>query len=294
MINTMKNGKASWTAEITAVSRATESIRPAQERLLNDVYAEKFIRPSFRLILKNRLITSFALWLMIDRRFPGASATIVSRIRLIDDCLKNCIKDGIEQLVILGAGYDARSYRFDELNDRVVFEVDHPNTQKLKIKKVKDIFGILPRHVRYVPVDFEKDELTTKLSGAGFNQNLKTLFLWEGVCKYLTPDAVSRILTMVSCNCCKGSSIVFDYLFQSMVDRSSGSLLADKMLNFQVKKDEPFIFGLPDINPEQTILKKGFSKVKNFTAKRIKSMYINETTRIKKIHPFWGVIHAIV
>jgi methyltransferase (TIGR00027 family) len=249
----MKNGKASWTAEITAVFRATESIRPVRDRLLDDMYAYKFLRPSFRLILRNRLLAKFVLWLMIDRRFPGASATIVSRVRFIDDCLKNCIKDGIEQLVILGAGYDARSYRFDELNDRVVFEVDHPSTQNLKKKKVKDIFGILPRHVKYVPVDFEKDELMSKLSGAGFNQNMKTLFLWEGVSKYLTADAVNRLLTVVSDNSCKGSSIVFDYLFQSMIDRSSGSKLAAKMLNFQDRKGEPFIFGLPEKNPEQFI-----------------------------------------
>lgn len=290
----MKSGKASWTAEITAVFRATESIRPVRDRLLNDMYAYKFIRPSFQLLLKNRLCAKFVLWLMIDRRFPGASVTIGSRVRFVDDCLKNCIKDGIEQLVILGAGYDARSYRFDKLNERVVFEVDHPSTQTLKKKKVKDIFGILPRHVEYVPVDFEKDELISKLVGAGFNQNLKTLFLWEGVSKYLTTNAVNRLLTVVSDNSCKGSSIVFDYLFQSMIDRSSGSELAEKMLNFQAKKGEPFIFGLPEKNPEQFILKKGFSKVRNFTASKIKNMYRNETPRINHIHPFWGVIHATV
>ncbi len=290
----MKSGKASWTAEMTAVFRAAESIRSTQERLLNDVYADKFLRPSFRLILKNRLITKFILWLMIDRRFPGATATIVSRIRFVDDCLKNCIKEGIEQLVILGAGYDARAYRFDELNDISVFEVDHPVTQKLKIKKVKDIFKILPDHVKYVPVDFEKDELISKLSKAGYNRNLKTLFLWEGVCKYLTSDAVNNILTMVSSNSCKGSSIVFDYLFQSMVDRSSGSILADKMLSFQAKKGEPFIFGLPHNDPEQLIKNKGFSTVKNITAEKIKNMYFDKISRASKIHSFWGVIHATV
>ena len=131
----MKRGKASWTAEITAVFRATESIRPAYERLIDDKYAAHFLRPSFRLILKNGLLAKFILWLMIDRRFPGASITVVSRIRFVDDCLKDCIKEGIEQLVILGAGYDSRAYRFNQLKSKRVFEVDHPNTQSLKIKK---------------------------------------------------------------------------------------------------------------------------------------------------------------
>ncbi len=101
---------------------------------------------------------------MIDRRFPGATDTIVSRIRFIDDCLKDCITEGVEQLVILGAGYDARAYRFNELKNKLVFEVDHPNTQKLKKNKILNIFGSLPHYIVYVPVDFEKDKLISKLT----------------------------------------------------------------------------------------------------------------------------------
>lgn len=290
----MRSGKASWTAEITAVFRATESIRPTQLRLFHDKYAANFLRPSFRLILKNRLLTKFALWLMIDRRFPGATDTVVSRIRFVDDCLKDCIKEGIEQLVILGAGYDSRAYRFNKLRSKRVFEVDHPNTQSLKKEKIIKIFGCLPNHVKFVPVDFEKEKLMPKLSAAGYRRDLKTLFIWEGVNKYLTPNAVNDLLSVVSGNSCGGSSIVFDYLFQSMVDRSSGSKLAEKALNFQAKKGEPFIFGLPEKNPEHIIMSRGFSLVKNFTAAKIKSLYFKGMARAKNLHPFWGIIHATV
>lgn len=290
----MKSGKASWTAEITAVFRATESIRPSQKRLLNDIYAAKFLRPSLRLILKNRLLTKFVLWLAIERQFPGATDTIVSRIRFVDDCLKNCINNGIEQLVILGAGYDSRAYRFTELKDKHVFEVDHPNTQNLKKRKVTTIFGHLPSHVVFVPVDFEREKLIPKLSEAGYNRNLKTLFIWEGVCKYLTNNAVNELLSTVSGNSCKGSSIVFDYLFQSMIDRSSGSKFAAKILDFQARKGEPYIFGLPEKNPEHQIMSKGFSLVKNINAAKLKSMYFKGRSRGKKLHSFWGLIHAYV
>lgn len=290
----MRSGKASWTAEITAVFRATESIRPTQVRLFYDKYAANFLRPSFRFILKNRLLALFLLWLMIDRRFPGASTTVVSRIRFVDDCLKDCIKEGVEQLVILGAGYDARAYRFSELKNRLVFEVDHPNTQKIKIDKITRIFIKLPDHVVYVPVDFEKDKLISKLVEAGYRRDLKTLFIWEGVSKYLTVNAVNELLSVVSGNSLIGSSIVFDYLFQSMVDGNSGSKLAEKALNFQARKGEPFIFGLPEKNPEHFIMSRGFSSVKNYTAARIKSMYFSGMSRGKNLHPFWGILHATV
>lgn len=290
----MKKGKASWTASITAIFRAVESIRPARQRLFIDEYAATFLQPSVRLILKNRLLARLVLWFAIERRFPGATDTIVSRIRFVDDCLINSIKDGVEQVVILGAGYDSRAYRFNELKGKRVFEVDHPNTQKLKKDKILNIFGELPCHVAYVPVDFEKDKLILKLVEAGYSKNLKTLFIWEGVCKYLTPNAVYELLSEVSGNCCKGSSIVFDYLFKTMIEGRMGSSLGDKILKFQAKKGEPYIFGLPKQNPEKIIMSKGFSLVHNITASKIKTMYFSGMTRAEKFHPFWGIIHAIV
>jgi methyltransferase (TIGR00027 family) len=290
----MRKGQASWTAEVTAIHRAIESIRPKHLRLFHDKYAAKFIRPSLRIVLKNRYLALSLLWLVIDRRFPGASITIVSRIRCFDDCLKNSLQDGFEQFVILGAGYDSRAYRISELKNKLVFEVDHPITQKLKIDKILNIFKKLPNHVAYVPADFEKDKIISKLVEAGYKRDLKTLFIWEAVSKYLTANAVNELLSVVSGNSCKGSSIVFDYLFQSMVDGKSNSETANKALSYHDKRGEPFIFGLPEENPEQIIMSKGFSTVKNFTAAKIKSMYLNGAERAKNFHLFWGIINATV
>ncbi len=178
----MKNNKASWTAEITAIYRAAESIRPSEDRICYDCYAKDFLRTKYRLILKSRILTEIALWCAVERRFPGGVASTVVRIGFIDDCLKQCIDNGIEQLVILGAGYDSRAYRFDRLKECArVFEVDHPATQKMKKSKVIRIFGALPDHVAYVPVDFENEKPDSKLLKSGYKDNMKTLFIWEGL-----------------------------------------------------------------------------------------------------------------
>lgn len=290
----MIKDKSSWTAELTAVYRATESLRSIQNRLFQDKFAAEFLRPSYKFILKNKLFTRFVLWFMIDRRFPGATDTIVSRIRFVDDCLNASIKDGIEQLVILGAGYDSRAYRFTQLKALNVFEVDHPNTQRLKKKKLAEIFGALPDYVKYVSVNFENEKMLPKLLNAGYNRQLKTLFIWEGVCKYLTKDAVSELLSVVSSNSCKGSAIVFDYLFESMVDGRVTSPLTTKLLDFQLKKGEPYIFGLPEDAPADFIKSKGFSFIRNFPASKIKEMYFQNINRGENLHSFWGLIHAIV
>lgn len=290
----MRAGRASWTAEMTAVFRATESIRPGAVRLFHDRYAAHFLRPIYRLILKSRPLALFMVWLMVDRRFPGASTTISSRVRFVDDCLRIGIDSGIGQLVLLGAGYDSRAYRFSALKDRRVFEVDHPRTQKSKKDKLLDLMGSLPAHVVYVPVDFEKDDLMAKLTGAGYRHDLKTLFIWEGVSKYLTASAVKDLLSAVSANSRKGSAIVFDYLFQSMVDGRSGGALVQKILSIQAEKGEPFIFGLPEESPERFVMASGFAFVKNFTAARIKQLVLDGMSRARDLHPFWGIIYATV
>jgi O-methyltransferase involved in polyketide biosynthesis len=51
-------------------------------------------------------------------------------------------------VVIIGAGFDTRAYRFEDLKENVkVFEVDHPVTQQVKVAKINEIFGELPDHV---------------------------------------------------------------------------------------------------------------------------------------------------
>lgn len=290
----MRDHNASWTAEITAVFRAVETLRPSEERLFHDIYADKFLRPAFRLLLKNRFLAKWALWAAIDRRFPGATDTAVSRIRFVDDCLKKKIDAGIGQLVILGAGYDSRAYRFAELRKIKVFEVDHPATQLIKKRKVLNMFGILPRHVTYVPVDFEKEQFMVKLTQYGYHQDLTTFFIWEGVSKYLSADAVDRLLISVAVNTCAGSAIVFDYLFRSMIDGTSGSKLARKILAFQTKKGEPYLFGLPEVDTEHHISDRGFSTVRNITAVKIKEIYFSKIKRGRNLHPFWGLIEATV
>lgn len=290
----MEMNKSSWTAEITATIRAVESLRKGSERILKDIYAYRFLHPAIRLLLKNSSIARFALWFVIDRRFPGAVDTLISRVRFVDDCLKKSIDDGIEQLVILGAGYDSRAYRFDGLKDKSVFEVDHPRTQAVKQGKLTEIFGRIPAHVTLVPVDFEKGNLMSKLNQAGYRKDFKTLFIWEAVCKYLTADAVDQLLTAVSTNASTGSRIVFDYLFESWINGSSGSEIANNMLDYHLRKGEPFIFGLPENNAEEVILSKGFNNVENISGTKIKKLYFESVERGRAFHPFWGIMQATV
>ena len=174
----MKKAQASGTAIGAAAVRAIESEKPANERICYDPFARRFIDTWVYLLMK--LFAWYGEW-----HTKGGLTFIVCRCRYIDDYLQECLKSGVAQLVILGAGLDSRAYR-NELHQGVarVFEVDHPATQASKIERVKKVFGKIPSHVTYISVDFV-DETLDKLLTSGFDPSLKTLFIWEGVTPYL-------------------------------------------------------------------------------------------------------------
>jgi methyltransferase (TIGR00027 family) len=105
---------------------------------------------------------------------------LMARERYIDDVLQNFLNEGLQQLVILGAGYDSRAYRFDLPGRVKTFEVDHPVTQADKLKRVQRVFGKIPEHVTYIPVDFNTQTLSERLLSSGYGPGLISLFIWQG------------------------------------------------------------------------------------------------------------------
>jgi methyltransferase (TIGR00027 family) len=65
----------------------------------------------------------------ITRGIYGAQ---VCRTRYIDDTIASALSEGIDQLVILGAGYDSRAYRLPGAKRARVFEVDLATVQILR------------------------------------------------------------------------------------------------------------------------------------------------------------------
>ncbi len=292
----MKEGKAATSAVSTTVFRALESIKPANERVLFDPYAIRFLSGKPKALLNSRFLISGRLLNIIinwrlSRLIPGGTNYVIVRSRYIDDYLNQCIDDNIEQFVFLGAGYDARAFRFTALKDGVkVFEVDHPDSQRIKKEKVKKIFGSLPDHIIYVPVDFEKTKLDERLFACGYDKNLKTLFIWEGVTMYITPEAVEETLAFVANNSGEGSSIIFDYIYKLAVD--GGIEEAENMKTSAAEASESFKFGIQEGAAEEFLAKRGFDNVKNMNARSLEERYFKGTDR--KSCPFYDIVHATV
>ena len=83
-----------------------------------------------------------------------------------------------EQLVILGAGFDARAYRLPGLRGITVFEVDHPDTPATKRQVLERALSMPPKHVRFVALDFNQRDLASVMAAAGYRESARTFLLW--------------------------------------------------------------------------------------------------------------------
>jgi len=72
-----------------------------------------------------------------------------------------------------------------------------------------------------VPIEFNRQSLSERLASTDYDRNARTLFIWEGVCMYLTPEAADSVLAFIKAESAPGSAVVFDY-----VAMSSSTLMA--------------------------------------------------------------------
>ena len=97
----MRKRQTSMTAIGIAIVRAIESERPENERIVYDPYARKLVPGALF-----HLVNFFEKLGYGDRRGPGVMGFLAARERHIDEYLKQRLAEGLEQLVILGAGLD--------------------------------------------------------------------------------------------------------------------------------------------------------------------------------------------
>ncbi|MEN6552757.1 MAG: class I SAM-dependent methyltransferase [Methanobacterium sp.] len=281
-------------AEGIAMQRFGESAKPENERICHDPYAVHFISPEIIKFGMEHPKEAKEKVEQMEKLFPGLSSSIMARVRYFDDFTKKSIGEGIEQLVILGAGYDTRAYRIEELKNIKVFEVDHPNTQSFKIQKIGDIFGFVPDHVVYVPVDFEKDTLGQKLFDNGYDSSRKTLFIMEGLIMYIPPKAVAKTLLFIVENSGNGSNVIFDYYPESVVDGTCKLEIGANIRNHVAEQGEPLQFGIKEEKIEDFLTEFGFSGIQNVTSGDYKKAYFHGINGNRDVCELLYFAHAVV
>jgi methyltransferase (TIGR00027 family) len=187
------------TAVGVAAMRAAETRRP--DRLFEDPLAAAFV--------------AGAGWGRIEiedvepERRPGIialAAWVSARTRFLDDLVVDAIASGVRQVVLLGAGLDARAFRLPWPGGVRVFELDTPAMLAFK-QRVVDEVDAKPRSERIVIAIDLREDWPAALCEAGFDAGAPAAWVVEGLLVYLDEHSVDRVMRDIAALSAPGSRL---------------------------------------------------------------------------------------
>ncbi len=212
---------------------------------------------------------------ILRKLLPGLYEYVMARTRFFDQIFLQALENNIPQIVLLGAGYDTRAYRFKEhVQGTRIFELDAPATQRVKRECLERANIVIPQQLSFVPINFNRDNLGNVLFEAGFDKHQQTLFIWEGVTMYLTPETVSAILDFIRRNSSPGSSVAFDYVYKSVIKGTGDYYGARQVVKAVTCLGEPYRFGLAEGKIESFLAARGFEIISHHTPHDLQRVFL--------------------
>jgi methyltransferase (TIGR00027 family) len=270
--------KPSKTAFVMALRRALANKECKDGKFGPDYLAEYFLSIRVRFFLrfeKIRIDTKHKM----DSSTPGLNLYAIARTSYFDRLFANALTDKIPQIVLLGAGYDSRAYRFAHLNSGTrIFELDVAPTQNRKKKCLKRAQIDIPPQIHFVPINFNEQSLGDCLEKAGYKHGEKTLFIWEGVTFYLDPTSIDSTLEFVSSSS-RDSMVAFDYLV-SVDEQTAHNYYGVSGLLATLKKyskNEALKFMIGDGEIESFLRQRGLRVIEHLDNQAIEMNYLTDS-----------------
>jgi methyltransferase (TIGR00027 family) len=255
-----------------ALVRALASVDERAEIKGGDFLAEIFLAEDRRGSLNDKVIKD---WLIKNYLPYGVYAYSIARTAFFDRIVKQSLLDNIPQIVLLGAGYDSRPYRFGEIiKETRIFELDDNITQQRKRELLRKANITIPEHLTYAPISFDKDILKANLVKAGFDNSKQSLFVWEGGTFNLTTEEVEEMLSFIKSNSPAGSTICFDY--NSLPPEMSEAGAENELKEFMMRSStsETAGFGIEEGQIGTFLGKMEFIILEHLTAEELESKFL--------------------
>jgi methyltransferase (TIGR00027 family) len=212
------------TALLTAAERARESRRP--DRLFEDPLAE---------LLAGEQGAALA------DAMPEASRNRIMaiRTRFFDDWLAEVTNQGVHQIVLVAAGMDSRAFRLDWPAGTRLWELDRPELLAAK-RELLDKANSRPSCERTeVRVDLTNEGWPARLQRAGFQTELPSAWLAEGLLVYLRAASAERLLRQIAESAAPGSRLGTDFVSKSFLR----SPWMQSYLHWLAEQGAPWRFG---------------------------------------------------
>jgi methyltransferase (TIGR00027 family) len=173
---------------------------------------------------------------------PGILVHYALRKKCIRELVRSALANGVAQVVILGAGFDPLSSELQrEFPTAVFWEIDHPATQRHKVRACSEI-GI--ERVHFVAVDLAAAVLEREaLIKSDFDPAKRTFWIAEGLLMYFPADIVSYLMKTLSTLSAPGSEFAFTFMEKQgdgQLRFDSQTKLVDSWLR---RRGEPFLWG---------------------------------------------------
>jgi methyltransferase (TIGR00027 family) len=291
-------GKISNTAEAVCAFRSIGATDPDLKTRNPDHMANLFLNPGLQGHFPGLGLPYEDAKTAMDWMNNGVFYYVNARTLHMDALLTRALQSGFSQVVVLGAGFDSRAYRFHPDYPEVRFyEIDLPATSEDKQRRVQAILGRVPDWVTFVAIDFNTQTLETVLTKAGFAADRRTFYLWEGVTYFISEAGVDHTLRFVADHSAPGSQIVFDYMLSDVVQGTDYSAYGARTTVYQVAlMGEPYVFGIDPHHLKAFMNLRGLELLSDLGPQELTRHYLirSNDTVSGKIAGFLRIVHAQV
>ena len=282
--------RGSRTAELVAVSRARHLLRHGRPHVMEDRFAIHFVGDRWRRILESRVLDTLFSKVLVRKLMPITTQHL-TRARFAEECLEEAVRRGVTQYVILGSGFDSFAFRRPDLG-LTVFEVDLAATMDLKRERLAAAGMVPPDALRFVPIDFETDDLRAELVAAGLDTARAVFFNWMGVSYYLTASAILDNLASMAEIGGPGTEVVLDYLVAEECVPPEDRALFSAMMAFVEKRGEPMISRFNPTEVATVLNPRGlWDTVRNESPAEHRRRYLGKRSEVPPLAPITWSLH---
>jgi methyltransferase (TIGR00027 family) len=253
----MKANRSSRTAYKVALNIVTLDSKPGMDQIL----PLGIVDATEKLLIKSGIIgektANFARskWAILlyegfDWILPGQFEAFAFRKSFCETQVREAIRTGATQVLVLGAGYDTLGFRLaPEFLDVCFFEIDHPATARLKAKGIEAMGK--PDNLYLMAEDLgEKQLLDVLKQNRIWDLDEKTVIIAEGLVMYLPPGAVQEMFEQCAFGTGPESRIAFSYIPMGEDGRPDVGRFTGFMLWLQKIVGEPWNWSIyPEVLP---------------------------------------------
>lgn len=253
----MKANRPSRTAYKVALNIVTLGSKPGMDQIL----PLGIVDATEELLIKSGIIGektakfarskwAISLYDGFDWMLPGQFEAFAFRKTFCETQVREAIRTGATQVLVLGAGYDTLGFRLaPEFLDVCFFEIDHPATARLKARGIEAMGKAANLYLMAEDLG-EKQLLDVLKQNCIWSLDEKTVIIAEGLVMYLPPGAVQEMFEQCAFGTGPESRIAFSYIPMGEDGRPDVGRFTGFMLWLQKIAGEPWNWSIyPEVLP---------------------------------------------